>query len=198
MTKVTVEEAARRTCAAGAGSGSAPGRARRPLRASAVTAAGLAGVLVLGGCGGDGGSDGEGAGGARTSASGSPSASSSGGSGDTGSAGASPSGAAGELEGSWLATAGGKAVALVVTGTRAGLFATGGTVCSGGAGTADGTRTIRLTCTDGNKDRASGTVESVDGSTLEIDWSGSLGTETYVKAEGGKLPSGLPTAGLRG
>ncbi|MGP2438305.1 hypothetical protein [Streptomyces sp. JW3] len=108
------------------------------------------------------------------------------------------SGAADELAGSWLATTGGKAVALVVTGKQAGLFATGGTVCSGSAGTTDGTRTIRLSCTDGSDDRASGTVESVDGSTLKVDWAGGLGTETYTKAEGGRLPSGLPTEGLGG
>ncbi|WP_320782537.1 hypothetical protein [Streptomyces sp. CRN 30] len=105
-------------------------------------------------------------------------------------------GSAGELEGSWLATTGGKAVALVVTGARAGLFATGGTVCGGSTGERDGARTIRLSCTDGDDARKSGTVESVDASRLVVDWAGGLGTETYTKAEGGTLPSGLPTAGL--
>ncbi|WP_251076287.1 hypothetical protein [Streptomyces sp. ISL-12] len=125
------------------------------------------------------------------------SASSGGGSGDgTGASASTGVPAVADLEGSWLATAGGKAVALVVTGKQAGLFATGGTVCSGDVRGSGGTLTIRLSCTDGTDDRASGTVESVDGSTLEVDWSGRLGTETYLKAEGARLPSGLPTEGL--
>ncbi|MEU1055112.1 hypothetical protein ABZ397_21530 [Streptomyces sp. NPDC005876] len=80
----------------------------------------------------------------------------------------------------------------MVTGERAGLFDMGGTVCSG---TAVGSRAIRLTCTDGSDDRTAGTVESVGSSTLVVDWEGGIGTETYTRAEGGKLPSGLPTAG---
>ncbi len=97
---------------------------------------------------------------------------------------------AGELEGSWLATTDGKAVALVVTGSQAGLFATGGTVCSGTAG-----ETIRLKCTDGTEDRTTGTVESVGKDTLKVTWDSELGTETYQKADGATLPTGLPTAG---
>jgi hypothetical protein len=81
----------------------------------------------------------------------------------------------------------------MVTGEQAGLFAMGGTVCSG---TAADSRTIRLTCTDGSDDRTAGTVKSVGSATLVVDWEGGLGTETYTRAEGGKLPSGLPTAGL--
>ncbi|MEU3949040.1 hypothetical protein [Streptomyces sp. NPDC029526] len=103
---------------------------------------------------------------------------------------------AGALEGSWFTTAGGKAVALVVTGEQAGLFATGGTVCSGTAQEADGTYTVSLDCGDGNDDRAEGTVDSVTGSTLKVTWDGPLGTETYTKAEGDNLPTGLPTEGL--
>ncbi|MCZ9336686.1 hypothetical protein NGM37_02710, partial [Streptomyces sp. TRM76130] len=95
----------------------------------------------------------------------------------------------------WVTTAAGKAVALLVAGEQAGLFATGGTVCSGSVGGTGGALTIRLTCTDGSGDRASGTVESVDGSTLKVDWSGRLGAETYLKAEGTELPNGLPTEG---
>jgi hypothetical protein len=96
------------------------------------------------------------------------------------------------VQGSWLATTGGKAVALVITGDQAGLFATGGTVCSGTAGP----ETIRLTCTDGSKDRATGVVDSVDGTTLKVTWKGGLGAETYTRSEGGTLPTGLPTASL--
>ncbi|MEU0222591.1 hypothetical protein ABZ281_49705 [Streptomyces sp. NPDC006265] len=104
--------------------------------------------------------------------------------------------AGGELAGSWLATTGGKAVALVITGKQAALFGTGGSVCSGTAGEESGMRMIRLKCTDGSKDRATGMVDSVSGRSLKVTWEGGLGAETYRKAEGGKLPTGLPTASL--
>ncbi len=57
-------------------------------------------------------------------------------------------------------------------------------------------RMIRLKCPDGSKDRAVGMVDSVDKARLKVTWEGGLGAENYTKAEGGKLPSGLPTAGL--
>jgi hypothetical protein len=146
-----------------------------------VAATGLTGVLVLGGC-----SDGDSSDDASPSASATPSATGA----DTGGGGGSTASPAGDLEGSWLATTKGKAVALVVTGSKAGLFATGGTVCSGTAG-----GTIELTCTDGSKDRSSGTVGSVGADTLKVTWDSGLGTETYRKADGATLPTGLPTAG---
>ncbi|MEU9657547.1 hypothetical protein [Streptomyces chartreusis] len=149
-----------------------------------AAAATLAGALALTACSSDGGSEGDAA------PSGSASADTGGGTG-----GGSAS-AAGALEGSWLATTDGKAVALVVTGKQAGLFATGGTVCSGTAGEEDGMRMIRLKCTDGSKDRATGMVESLDKTSLKVTWEGGMGAETYTKAEGGKLPTGLPTANL--
>ncbi|MFJ5999572.1 hypothetical protein [Streptomyces sp. NPDC092370] len=155
----------------------------------AAAVAGLAGALALTACssGDDSGGDSASSPAPSLSASAGPV----GGSGDTGSGGP-----AGELEGSWLATTGGKAVALVITGKQAALFATGGSVCSGTAGEESGMRMIRLKCTDGSKDRASGTVGSVNGSSLKVTWEGGLGAETYTKAEGGKLPTGLPTASL--
>jgi hypothetical protein len=55
---------------------------------------------------------------------------------------------------------------------------------------------IHLKCTDGSKTRATGMVGSVTKSGLTVTWSGSLGKETYTKAEGGQLPSGLATASL--
>ncbi|RPE41893.1 hypothetical protein EDD90_4990 [Streptomyces sp. Ag109_O5-1] len=100
------------------------------------------------------------------------------------------------LQGSWITTSGGKIVALVVTGKSAGLFETGGAVCSGTAGEEAGMRMIHLSCTDGNKNRATGMVDSVNKSGMKVTWSGKTGEETYTKADGGKLPSGLPTAGL--
>ncbi|MEU9338420.1 hypothetical protein AB0D49_35605 [Streptomyces sp. NPDC048290] len=151
-----------------------------------VVGFGLAGLLALSGCGGGGSDD--------DSAPPSPSPTASA---DTGGTDGDTPAAVGELEGSWVTTsADGKVVALIVTGAEAGLFATGGNVCGGPAGEADGERVISLKCTDGGDDRATGTVDSVSATTLEVTWEGSLGTETYTKAEGGQLPSGLPTAGL--
>ncbi|MFF0004454.1 hypothetical protein ACFYQT_13580 [Streptomyces tibetensis] len=157
----------------------------------AAAAAGLAGALVLSACssGGDSGDD--------PSAAPSPSASSSTPAGsDSGSGSGSDETSGGALAGSWLSTTGGKAVALVITGKQAALFATGGSVCSGTAGEESGMRMIRLKCTDGSKDRVTGMVDSVNKTSLKVTWQGGLGTETYRKAEGGKLPTGLPTASL--
>ncbi|MFE2419604.1 hypothetical protein [Streptomyces hokutonensis] len=159
----------------------------------AAAAAGLAGALVLTACSGGGSKDGSSST-PSASASSAPSATASADSG--GSTGSSPSGASDQLQGSWLATTDGKAVALVVTGRQAALFTTGGSVCSGTAGEEAGMQMIHLTCTDKSTTRATGMVGSVSKSGLSVTWSGSLGKETYTKAEGGKLPSGLPTAGL--
>ncbi|MEU8730629.1 hypothetical protein AB0C68_14800 [Streptomyces tendae] len=171
-------------------------RARPSVRAVALGLS-LAGALVLTACTDDGGSDGgsgEGSAGGDTSSA-APSASASTEPGDGG--GGSPSaGAAGELEGSWLATTDGQAVALMVTGDKAALFATGGTVCSGTTQETSGTRTIHLKCTDGNDDRTTGKVGAVDATSLTVAWEGELGEETYTRSEGGSLPPGLPTAGL--
>ena len=128
-------------------------------------------------------------------ASASPSASATDGAGTGGGSGAT-SEAGGKLQGSWLTTADGKAVVLMINGKQAGLFATGGTVCSGTSSDEAGMRMIRLACTDGSKKRAVGMVDSVSGTTLKITWEGGLGKETYTKSEGGKLPTGLPTASL--
>ncbi|MGW3647956.1 hypothetical protein [Streptomyces sp. NPDC000878] len=163
-------------------------------RAGLASVAGVAGVLLLAGCSGDGGSDGGsasgGTGSSASPSSPSPSASAS------GSGGSGTTAADSALAGSWLTTSKGSAVALVVTGAKAGLFATGGMVCSGTAGKETGMRMIRLTCSDGNKDRTEGMVDSVDKTSMKVTWESGLGTETYTKAEGGQLPSGLPTAGL--
>ncbi|MET8952941.1 hypothetical protein ACWEO4_11725 [Streptomyces sp. NPDC004393] len=151
-----------------------------------LASAGLAAALLLTGCSSGSGDSGSGAGDSSA-----PSAA-----GSTADPGGSPSAKAGKLEGSWLATTGGKAVALVITGKQAALFSTGGTVCSGTAGEEAGMQMIHLKCTDGSKNRASGMVDSVNSANMKVTWAGGVGTETYTKAEGGKLPSGLPTAGL--
>lgn len=158
---------------------------RRRVRAAAAAAC-LAGALALTACSGDGSGDSGG-----SPATPSPSATATAGTGGTDAGGAPAS----ELEGSWLTTAEGKAVALMVTGERAALFVTGGTVCSGTARDDGGTHTIRLKCTDGNTDRVKGTVGSAGASSLKVTWDSALGTETYTKAEGGRLPTGLPAPG---
>ncbi|WUB73573.1 hypothetical protein OG734_27790 [Streptomyces sp. NBC_00576] len=165
-------------------------------RVGAASVAGVAAALLLAGCSGDGGS-GEGAG-TPSSDSSSPSPSSDSAAGGSGGSGGSSGTtvADSQLVGSWLTTSKGSAVALVINGTKAGVFATGGTVCSGTAGKEAGMQMIRLTCSDGNKDRAEGMVDSVDKTSMKVTWESGLGTETYTRAEGGQLPSGLPTAGL--
>ncbi|MEU6481162.1 hypothetical protein ABZ858_30675 [Streptomyces sp. NPDC047017] len=107
------------------------------------------------------------------------------------SASASTTGGAGAAAGSWLATSGGKAVVLMLNGEQAALFSTDRTTCTGSTRTRDGKQVIRLgDC----KARTAGTVTSVNKTTLQVTWEGGLGKETYTRAAGGALPSGLPTA----
>ncbi|MFF8942611.1 hypothetical protein ACF1A5_10135 [Streptomyces sp. NPDC014864] len=159
-------------------------RRRTRTAAAAVT---LAGALALTACGSGGGAKDD----ASSTADASPTATADSGGGTGGSTGKDAG-----LEGSWLATTGGKAVALVITGAKAGLFTTGGSVCSGTAGEESGMRMIHLKCADGGKDRTTGMVDSVNKDTLKITWEGGLGKETYTRSEGGTLPPGLPTASL--
>ncbi|MFF7753874.1 hypothetical protein ACFZCP_32620 [Streptomyces sp. NPDC007971] len=148
---------------------------------TAAAAAGLVGVLALTACSGGGSKDGSSSGPSATPTAG-------------GSATGAVTGTSDSLQGSWITTSKGKIVALVVTGKKAGLFATGGSVCSGTAGTETGMQMIHLTCTDGSKDRVTGMIDSVSKNGMKVTWSGKLGEETYTKADGGKLPSGLPSA----
>ncbi|WP_244184432.1 hypothetical protein [Streptomyces cellostaticus] len=146
---------------------------------TAAAAAGLVGALALTACSGGGSKN-------DTSSSATPT--------PTGSATGAVTDASGKLQGSWITTSKGTIVALVITGKKAGLFATGGSVCSGTAGAEAGMQMVHLTCTDGSKDRVTGMVDSVSKDGMKVTWSGKLGQETYTRAEGGKLPSGLPTA----
>ncbi|MER6958943.1 hypothetical protein [Streptomyces sp. NPDC000618] len=171
------------------------GMSRRPVRAAAVAAA-LAGTLVLTACSDDGGSD-AGSSATPTTASTSTSTSTAGAGATSGATDSSSVTVSAELEGSWLATTDGKAVALIVTGKQAALFVTGGTVCSGTAGEEAGMQMIHLKCTSGTDgERTTGMVDSVDTKALAVTWTGAVGKETFAKAEGGQWPSGLPTPGL--
>ncbi|OIK00323.1 hypothetical protein BIV23_27370 [Streptomyces monashensis] len=107
---------------------------------------------------------------------------------------AAVTGASGKLQGSWVTTNGGKIVALVISGKKAGLFVTGQKAwCQGTAGEQSGMQMIHLTCPGGSDDRGTGMVDSVDSKSLKVTWSGKAGQETYSKAEGGSLPT-VPTA----
>uniref|UniRef100_UPI0006E163BC hypothetical protein n=1 Tax=Streptomyces atriruber TaxID=545121 RepID=UPI0006E163BC len=97
----------------------------------------------------------------------------------------------GSLEGTWVATADGKPLALAVTGKTATLLGED-VLCNGTAGDATGSQTIDLKCPKGNADRTTGRVESVNGKSMKVAWEGG-GTDEFLKTEGGKLPEGLPT-----
>ncbi|MCF3121293.1 hypothetical protein IPZ68_16510 [Streptomyces arenae] len=155
---------------------------------------GLAAALALTGCGSDGDGGGKkdrgSADGSSGSASGGSDASDEG-----GSTGGPDSGAkGGSLEGTWVATADGKPLALAVTGKTATLLGED-VLCNGTAGEEMGSQMINLKCPKGNSDRTTGMVKSVDGTSMKVSWEGT-GTDEFLKTEGGKLPEGLPTAGL--
>lgn len=154
--------------------------ARRRIRVAAG-AAGLAAALVLTGCSSD---DGESE---AKESSAAPTASKSADGGDSGDS----SGAQTELQGNWLATTGGKAVALFVNGEEVAVFV-GTSVCSGKVSDAANMQMISLKCQDGSDDRTEGMVDEVGAKSLTITWEGGVGKETFQKAEG-SLPSGLPT-----
>ncbi|MGW6270535.1 hypothetical protein [Streptomyces sp. NPDC055060] len=159
-----------------------------------AAAAGLVAALVLTGCssdggdGGDGGKD-KGSAGASAGADGSDGSDASDGSGKP-DEGADSGAEEGGSEGSWVATAGGNPLALVIAGKQATLLGEN-VLCSGTAG-AD---TIRLKCAKGDSDRTEGTVESVDGTSMTVSWKGA-GKDQFTRTKGGKLPEGLPTAGI--
>ncbi|MEU6765381.1 hypothetical protein ABZ916_22980 [Streptomyces sp. NPDC046853] len=157
-----------------------------------AAAAGLVAALVLTGCssdGGDGDDEGKdkGSAGSSAGAEGSSDADAP----DEGSDSGADSGAKdGSSEGSWVATADGNPLALVIAGKQATLLGEN-VLCSGTAGG----DTLTLKCAKGDSDRTNGTVESVNGTSMTVSWQGA-GKDQFTKTEGGKLPEGLPTAGL--
>jgi hypothetical protein len=156
-----------------------------------AAAAGLVAALVLTGCSSDGGNDEGDAGKDKGSAGSSAGADGSETPGEGGSDSGSDAGAeAGSSEGSWVATADGNPLALVIAGKQATLLGEN-VLCSGTAGG----ETISLKCAKGDSDRTKGTVESVDKTSMTVSWQGS-GKDQFARTKGGKLPEGLPTAGL--
>ncbi|MGW7272160.1 hypothetical protein ACWGH5_16715 [Streptomyces sp. NPDC054864] len=152
-----------------------------------AAAAGLVAALVLTGCSSDGGDGDEGKGTDKGSAESSAGA----GTPDEGAdSGADSGGEDGSSEGSWVATADGNPLALVIDGKQATLLGEN-VLCSGTAGG----ETISLKCVKGDSDRTKGTVESVNGTSMTVAWQGA-GKDQFTRTKGGKLPEGLPTARL--
>ncbi|MFG2651584.1 hypothetical protein [Streptomyces sp. NPDC048436] len=147
-----------------------------------AAAAGLVAALVLTGCSSDGD---DGGGGGKDE--GSAGASTPGGDSD---ADAGSGGKGGSPEGSWLATADGNPLALVIAGKQATLLGEN-VLCSG---TAAG-ESIQLKCAKGDSGRTKGTVDSVDKTSMTVSWQGA-GKDEFTRTKGGKLPEGLPTDGL--
>ncbi|WJV47087.1 hypothetical protein [Streptomyces flavofungini] len=152
--------------------------------------ASVAAALVLTGCSSDGDDKADGDKGKDKGASDSASKTPGDSGSDSGADGEDVSGE--DLEGSWVATTGGKPVALVISKSRATLV--GEHVCNGFAAVG-GERTVKLKCADGDMDRTKGTIDSVDGKTLKITWEG-FGKDEFLRTKGGKLPEGLPTADI--
>lgn len=158
-----------------------------------AAAAGLVAALVLTGCSSDGGDGDEGKGTDKGSAESSAGAGTPDEGTDSGAdSGADSGGEDGSSEGSWVATADGNPLALVIDGKQATLLGEN-VLCSG---TADA-ETISLKCLKGDSDRTKGTVESVNGTSMTVAWQGA-GKDQFTRTKGGKLPEGLPTAGLPG
>lgn len=157
-----------------------------------IAAAGLLGALALTACDSNSGT-GTGAEDGTSAAPGaSASAAGSGGTNSAGSTGGTTANRAG-MNGSWLTTSGGHAVVLIVNGKQAALYSTDRTACTGATGEESGKDVIHLSrC----KARTTGTVDSVNKTTLQVTWEGGLGKETYTRGDGATLPSGLPTASL--
>ncbi|MGW7078659.1 hypothetical protein ACWGH2_17815 [Streptomyces sp. NPDC054871] len=158
-----------------------------------AAAAGLVAALVLTGCSSDGG-DGNGDEGKDKGSSSAGSSAGADGS-ETPDEGGADSGADsgagdGSSEGSWVATADGNPLALVIAGKQATLLGEN-VLCSGTAGG----DAIKLKCAKGDSDRTEGTVESVNGTSMTVSWQGA-GEDQFTRTKGGKLPEGLPTAGL--
>ncbi|MFE9405884.1 hypothetical protein ACFYNY_29735 [Streptomyces sp. NPDC006530] len=154
------------------------------IRTAGIAAAGLSVALVLTGCGsGDGGGDKKAA----------PTASA------TGAATTGTDGAgtvkAGDLTGpAWFSETD-KDVVLLFTSQKT-VTLTGRHLCVGKFDSADGMTMVTMSeCNGDDKDKRSRGMLKLTNGTLEVDWEG-FKKETFTRGTKGKLPTGLPTAGL--
>ncbi|MFE3743412.1 hypothetical protein [Streptomyces sp. NPDC059134] len=151
------------------------------VRKGAV-AAGLVVALALTGCGGSGDGDDTGKDAGATA----PSGSASGTGADSGSGADAAS-----VEGTWAGLTDGKSVALAVASGKVALVAAEH-VCQGAVEEMGGAPMFSLKCGDGDTERTMGSIESNDGTTLVISWTGGK-KDTLKKTESDALPTGLPT-----
>ncbi|MEW1721736.1 hypothetical protein [Streptomyces sp. NPDC093109] len=160
---------------------------RKLVRTGGAAAGAVALALALAACGGSGDDSGD-------SGKDKAGASASGGTGGSGSGSSSGSGSgsdAASVDGSWAAITDGKPVAMSVKDAQITL-AVEGHACTGAVKEMSGTSMLSLVCADGYKDRTMGTIESNDGTNLVVAWSGGP-KDTFMNADKGALPSGLPT-----
>ncbi|WP_053724631.1 hypothetical protein [Streptomyces sp. WM6378] len=153
----------------------------RHIRTAGFAAAGLSVALVLTGCGSSKSDDKP----ATKPPSGSDSSSSAPGGGGT-------AAKSSELQGSWTATSGGKAVTMAIADKGVALLSPH--VCSGTVAETSGMTMLTLKCADGNTERTQG-MATIKGGALEVKWQGG-GTDSFARGKAGSLPTGLPTAGL--
>ncbi|MEE1797959.1 hypothetical protein ACIQVO_29730 [Streptomyces sp. NPDC101062] len=147
-----------------------------------ATAAGLvvALSLALTGCGSDSGSGDAGKDTGATAPSG-----------DASGSGAGSGADAASVEGTWAGLTDGKSVALAVSSGKVALVAAEH-VCQGAVEDMSGEPMLTLKCGDGNTERTMGSIESNDGKTLVISWTGGT-KDTLKKTAADSLPTGLPT-----
>ncbi|MEV7426089.1 MULTISPECIES: hypothetical protein [unclassified Streptomyces] len=146
---------------------------------SATAGLAVALTLVLAGCGGGGDSGDKDKGGSAPSATAS---------GDAGSGSDSDTAS---VDGTWAAVTDGKPVAMSVTSGKVTLAAESH-LCEGEVADMGGEPMFSLTCADGNKDRAMGTIESNDGKTLVVSWDGGK-KDSFTNGGAGGLPTALPS-----
>jgi hypothetical protein len=153
----------------------------RHIRTAGLAAAGLSVTLVLTGCGSSKSDDKP----AAKSPSGSDSSSPA-----TGGDGTPAKSS--DLQGSWTAKVGNKAVTMAIADKGVALLSPH--VCSGTVAETSGMTMLTMKCADGNTDRTQG-MAAIKGGNLEVKWEGG-GTESFTRGKAGSLPTDLPTAGL--
>ncbi|MEV7090903.1 hypothetical protein AB0O07_34445 [Streptomyces sp. NPDC093085] len=105
------------------------------------------------------------------------------------SAGSDSGADAASVEGTWAGVTDGKSVAVAVASGQVAVVA-GEHVCQGTIEDM-GKPMFSVKCGDGDTERTMGSIESNDGKTLVISWSG--GTKDTLKKTAAGLPTNLPT-----